>query len=109
MSLSRNQYIFGGIIGVLIILGLLLMAVWKIPHVHYRNYRQRFTEEYIQTLEPEKRIQLEKNAADIENSNRATVAQIIVTFAQIIGGVALLVGLYFTYQNVKAAQDNVRI
>jgi hypothetical protein len=44
---------------------------------------------------------VQKNAFDIENATRLTIAQIV-------GGFALLVGLYFTYENVKVAQENAK-
>jgi uncharacterized protein YjbI with pentapeptide repeats len=101
MNLSkRNLYIWLGII--LITLPLAYLSFWTFPQWQGNNYRERFTAEEIQKLSSQEKIQLERNIADIENSNR-------LTLAQIIGGLALLSGLYFTYQNVKTAQDNLRV
>lgn len=98
MNLSKqNFYSLSGIIAALIF----FIILWIIPQLQTSNYREKFSAEDIQKLEPKDRIQLEKNAADIENSSR-------LTLAQIIGGLALLAGLYFTYQNVRAAQDNAK-
>ena len=95
--LSRNLYVIGAIILAFI----LILLLWKVPQWQSNAYRGNFTDEEIQKLSPQEKIQLERNAADIENATR-------LTLAQIIGGLVLLVGLYFTYQNVKAAQDNAK-
>ena len=47
-------------------------------------------------------IQLEKEITATENSARTTIAQII-------RGVVILLDLYFTYQNARTAQQNLRI
>ncbi len=99
MNLStKKSYILGGVI----IAPLLLLMVWITPLWQSNAYRAKFTPENIQTLEQKDRIQLEKSAFEVENSARLTIAQII-------GGLALLLGLYFTYLNVKTAQDNLRV
>lgn len=99
MKLSTKKfYILGGVIIALLFLLILLV----IPQWQSKAYRANFPPEVIEKLTPQERINLEKNAADIENSTRLTIAQIV-------GGLALLAGLYFTYQNVKTAQDNLRI
>jgi hypothetical protein len=66
-------------------------------------FPQYQAEKYLKTLTAEDRRKpdVQKNAFDIENANRLTVAQIV-------GGIALLIGLYFTYQNVKVSQDNAK-
>ena len=98
MNLSkRNLYILGGAAAVIFIL-----LLWILPQWQGDNYRARFSRREQEELSAHEKIQLEKNIADIENSNR-------VTLAQIIGGLALLAGLYFTYQNVRTAQDNLRV
>jgi Pentapeptide repeats (8 copies) len=98
MKLSKNQYIIGGIILALFF----VFILWQVPQWQSDAYRAKFTYEDIQKLEQKDRIQLEKSASDIENSTR-------LTLAQIIGGLALLSGLYFTYQNVKTAQKNLLV
>lgn len=52
--------------------------------------------------DPEKLATLEKGRIDTENAIRASVIQGL-------GGMAVLVGIYFAYQNLKAAQRNVLI
>jgi len=52
----------------------------------------------MENLSAQEKIQLEWNVAAIENENR-------VTLAQIIGGCALLAGLYFTYQNLRITEE----
>lgn len=81
-------------------LAFLLLVLLVVPLIQSNRYRERFTQE-LQNLKPDEKIELEKNAAEIENSTRLTIAQIV-------GGIGLLIGLYLTYQNVKAAQDNAK-
>lgn len=70
------------------LLGLTLyLAFWKLPKIHLSRWSGR--------LELKDRLAL-------ENSVRAT-------FIQIIGGVLVLMGLYFTVQNLGVSQENVRI
>jgi Pentapeptide repeats (8 copies) len=52
--------------------------------------------------DPEKLATLEKGQIDSENAIRTGLIQGI-------GGTALLIGLYFTYQNLRATQRNVEI
>jgi len=87
--------------GIIVSAAILLCILWYFPRWQSATYMQRFPPEVLQELKPAERVQLEKNAAEIENSNR-------VTIAQIIGGLALLSGLYFTYLNVRTAQENVK-
>lgn len=94
---KRNFYILGALVLAFILIILLL----KIPQHQGNSYREKFTPEEIQKLSSQEKIQLERNVADIENSTR-------LTLAQIIGGLALLTGLYFTYLNVRASQDNAK-
>src|SRR5262245_56562113 len=89
------------VVGVITVAGFLTI-LWKVPQEQSRAYIDRVSAEDLSELKPLERIQLEKNAADIENSTRLTIAQIV-------GGLALLVGLYFTYQNVKTAQENLYV
>lgn len=100
MNLSkRNLYIFGAIILALPVIYFLLGVY---PQYQGAAYRAKFTDEEVQKFQPEQKIQYERNVADIEDKTR-------LTLAQIIGGLALLSGLYFTYQNVKTAQENLRV
>jgi hypothetical protein len=97
--LSKKTYVMPiGAVGAVIF----FFALWLIPISQSNLYRAKFSPQDIQKLDTEYRIQLEKSASDIENSAR-------LTLAQIVGGFALLFGLYFTYQNVKNAHENLRI
>src|SRR5262249_13348845 len=80
----------------LIVVGVVLvpLVLWKVPERQVRYLRQSD----ISRLEPKDRIQFEKDVVAAENSAR-------VTLAQILGGFALLVGLYFTYKNIKVAEE----
>ena len=73
-----------------------------IPRWQEENYRASINSEDIAKLEPKDRVQLQKDLALVENSFRATLAQII-------GGSLLLLSLYLTYRNVKIAQENLRV
>ena len=100
MNLSkRNLSIFGGVAIVIIFFALLLVII---PKWQSDAYRAKFTPENIQELKQSERINLEKAASDVENSAR-------VTLAQIIGGLALLLGLWFTFQSVRTGRENLRI
>jgi uncharacterized protein YjbI with pentapeptide repeats len=101
MNVSRRN-LFIVLVVVLIALPLIYVSFWTFPQWRGDQYRARFTAEQVEKLSAHERILFERNIADIENSNR-------LTLAQIIGGLALLSGLYFTYQNVKTAQDNLRV
>ena len=78
-----------------------LLLLWQLPQWQSNAYRAKFTPAEIEKFTAPEKILIEKNAADIENSTR-------LTLAQIIGGLALLSGLWLTYENVKAAQSNAR-
>lgn len=95
---KRTLYLLAGIMTVAVF----LLILWKIPQYQASAYLARISPETLAELKAPERVQLEKNAADIETATRLTIAQII-------GGLALLSGLYFTYQNVKTAQDNLRV
>lgn len=88
--------------------GLALLAVAIIIFVprHQAMTARRSMSEVIQKLPDEKRgeewLKAEKEIAAIGNSARTTLAQIL-------GGIVLLIGLYFTYQNAKTAQATLRV
>lgn len=99
MNLSKGTLY---ILGVAVVMIFFTTALWIIPRSQSNAYRAKFTDEEIQKFPAEQKIQYERNVADIEDKTR-------LTLAQIIGGLALLSGLYFTYQNVKTAQENLRV
>lgn len=71
------------ILGVLAAL-VLILTIWKLPKWQLAPWKDK--------LEP-------KEVLGLENSARATLTQIIV-------GVVLLLGLYFTAENIRVTQDN---
>jgi uncharacterized protein YjbI with pentapeptide repeats len=71
----------------------LILAVWLVPQWQVEGYNE--TLPYGEQLPPETLLML-------ENEYRKTLAQII-------GGTALLVGLYFTYRRITAADRTVRV
>jgi len=81
---------------------LVIFVVWKVPEWQVRAYHGRLDAGAINKLTPQELIQLQRDLITAENNARATVAQIL-------GGVALLLGLYATFKNVKVAQDNHRV
>src|SRR5215510_8461490 len=81
---------------------LVIFVVWKVPEWQVRAYHGRLDAGAINKLTPQELIQLQRDFITAENNARATVAQIL-------GGVALLLGLYATFKNVKVAQDNHRV
>jgi hypothetical protein len=92
-SVINHPYIAIAIIVIILILGFTLYT--------FPLYQ---SERYLSKISPEdkQKPEIQKIAFDIENSNRLTIAQIIAGFV-------LLVGLYFTYQNVNVAQRNLRV
>ncbi len=89
-----------------LLIGLLLAAsialIIYIPRWQEENYKNDINATDIEQLKPNERVQLQKDFAIVENSFRATLAQII-------GGSLLLLSLYLTYRNVENAQENTRI
>ena len=92
------------LVGVAVTVGLLSL-IWLVPQYQANKARERASA-VINSLDPKEqpkeRLQLEKDLTTLENSARTTIAQII-------GGLVVLLGLYFTYQNVKTAQQNLRV
>ncbi len=81
---------------ILIIIVALIYTMVVFPQYQAEKYLSKLSDADKQKPE------VQRSAFDIENANRLTIAQIL-------GGFALLLGLYFTYQNVKVAQDNAKI
>jgi len=73
------------VLGVVAILSLVFLLLWKVPEWQVAN----------KGLNPKDRIELENNAR--------------TTLAQILGGAALLLGLFFTWRTVKATEQNLRL
>lgn len=74
-------------------------AIYKVPQMQVALLRERI--EAAQPIELKDRVQLEQYYVDYANKARTTLAQII-------GGMVLLGGLYFTWRNAKIAQDNAK-
>jgi hypothetical protein len=86
----------------LIAAGVIIFSLWKVPEWQVRGYYGRLDAGAISKLTPQELIQLQKDLITAENNARAT-------FAQVLGGLALLFGLYLTYRNVKIAHKNVEV
>lgn len=85
---------------ILAILGFILIgvALWKVPQRQAESFRLKFNETDITKLEPKDRVQLEKDLITAENNARTTLAQII-------GGLILLGGLYYTAKNIRVNEE----
>src|SRR5262245_45121752 len=85
----------------IIAVSVLLFVIIFVPRYQANVTRQRISEA-IDKLDPKEqakeRLQLEKEMAVTENSARTTIAQII-------GGVVILFGLYFTYKNLHITEE----
>jgi len=46
--------------------------------------------------------------ANLENQYRVTLIQIFTTLAQILGGIAIVIGLYYTWRRITIAEDNLK-
>lgn len=75
---------------------LLLLAVWLIPPL--QASRQRIDGDAVSKLEPKDRVQLDLDLLAEENRIR-------LTLAQIVGGLALLSGLYLTWRNIRVTEE----
>ncbi len=73
-----------------------------VPQFQVANYQKAIPLEIIEKLNPNERVQLQKNFADIENNFR-------MTFVQIISSSLLFLSIYLTYRNVKISQENIRL
>jgi hypothetical protein len=98
--MPKVRKIIWGAIGLTI--GLTLLAgVWYVPMYQAKKARERASLA-INNLKPEEQpkelLQLEKDLITAENNSRTTIAQIL-------GGLVLLSGLYFTYRNLRVTED----
>ncbi|MFP5260805.1 MAG: pentapeptide repeat-containing protein [Blastocatellia bacterium] len=95
---KRRANILLSLSSILILAVLLFFVLWKIPQWQGESYRTRLTAAGLSDLEPKERVQIEKELIVNENTARTTLAQIL-------GGSVLLAGLYFTWRNVKIADE----
>src|SRR5579883_2404797 len=99
--LKRSPSVVFGLI-VLGVLGLGGLVVY-LPQLQTASLPQKIKSyEKSSNPDPEKLATLEKGRIDSENAIRTGLIQGI-------GGTVLLIGLYFTYQNLRATQRNIEI
>jgi Pentapeptide repeats (8 copies) len=80
---------FLAVVAVVVILGLILL-LWKVPQWQLASWQSQ--------LRPADSTLTIKDFAQVENEFRAT-------WAQIVGGMVLLLGLYFTWRNLIVSQE----
>jgi uncharacterized protein YjbI with pentapeptide repeats len=98
MNSSRtNLYILGGFI----VFAALFSALIFIPRWQALIYENKVKEHINNINDAKDRAAAIKDIELYENSARLTIAQIV-------GGLVLLAGLYFTHQNLKIAQENLK-
>ena len=74
------------------------LSLWLIPKWQVSSYRTNFIDKHYWMLSPSERTQLDREMLKAENDAR-------VTLAQILGGIGLLSGLYFTWRNLRINED----
>jgi len=92
---GRNLFYIGAFIFIL------LLGIAVIPKYQAAVFQSKITSD-LAALEAKDRVAAIRDIESYENSARTTLAQIV-------GGVVILFGLYFTYLNSKIAQDNLRV
>ena len=109
----RSLFVLGAIV-VLIIIAIIPIAICKIP------------ERQVERLQPTAFVQVEPSPtaspqttqlrspsqteiAKLEDDYRKTVVQSVGIMAQIIGGIIVLFGLYFTWRTVRIGQENLEL
>ena len=94
MSYKRTLITAGAALLTLLLVSLGIWAVWKLPQLMIADWAMQ--------LKPDELLER-------ENSARVTIIQAIATLAQIVGGLILLVGLYYTWRNVRVVETNLRL
>ena len=84
-------------LGVILILLLVVFAVWKIPQRQLAPLKAKIQRER-NSLQPQDRLKLEHDARKLENDARTALLQAV-------GGLALLIGLYFTARTWRTNQE----
>jgi uncharacterized protein YjbI with pentapeptide repeats len=77
---------------------IIFLALWIIPKWQVSSYRTNFIDKHYWNLSPAERTQLDREMLKAENDAR-------VTLAQILGGFALLVGLYVSWRTLRVHED----
>jgi len=86
----------------IILLVVIIITVWKLPKAQIRILKKRIDRYNLPQLEVKDKIQLEKDFIQFENTFRTTVSQII-------GGFIILIGIYFSIENLLNAQLSLNI
>jgi hypothetical protein len=84
---------------ILVALPFILYSFWMIPKRQRGALAKKVDSSDYRSLEPKDRVQLEKDLAKLESDARQTLAQIF-------GGAFLLLGLYFTAENLRVNQNS---
>jgi hypothetical protein len=84
-------------LGVIMVLLLVALAVWKIPQRQLAPLKAKIQRER-NSLQPQDRLKLEHDARKLENDTRTALLQAV-------GGLALLIGLYFTAKAWRTTQE----
>jgi Pentapeptide repeats (8 copies) len=84
-------------LGVSMVLIVVILAVWKIPQRQLEPLKAKIQRER-NSLQPQDRLKLEHDARKLENDARTTLIQAV-------GGLALLIGLYFTAKTWHTTQE----
>ena len=96
---SRRTHLFVGLGALLLLLGLGISSIyhnyWVIPHRHIASVKAG-------ALTP-------KEIYELRNSIRQTFVQALGVLGGVIGGAALLGGLYFTARTLRTSQETLRI
>jgi uncharacterized protein YjbI with pentapeptide repeats len=82
---TANQYSKTSLLIVIFLVALLLFALQYIPHLQVTQFN----------------ITNQKDLADAENSYRATLAQIF-------GGIAIAIGIYYTWRRITIAEEDLK-
>jgi len=90
------------LLSILAVLPFLILFLWKIPQRITLSLVSKLDNNDFRGLEPKDRIQLLKDISKFEIDTR-------LALTQIIGGAIVLVGIYFTAENVRVAQQNLDV
>ncbi len=82
---KANQHSKTSLVIIILLFALLLLALQYIPHNQVAQFN----------------ITNQKDLADAENSYRATLAQIY-------GGVAIAIGIYYTWRRITIAEEDLK-
>lgn len=98
LSDPKNEIIFdAAVFSAGLLLFVLIIGAWQVARRFAVAQKQRLAR-WASLAEP-------KDLPKLENDLRASRLQVITTIAQIGGGTALLIGIYFTYQSLKTTRE----